>query len=180
MSEQPPGGRGALPLEHTCTRCGHELTAVAGVTGTERITSGLCESCRTSVRHSLPDFLNTLDAPVVAVDPDVVVKIANSRANALFGKGSGEVLGKKAGDVFECPFARLPGGCGRTIHCSGCAIRINVAETHRTGEPRIRVPAYLCRGTADEHQEIGMHVSTEKIGDLVLLRIDRMDKGGRN
>lgn len=167
-------------MDHTCARCGHEFAAVAGVKGAELITSGLCESCSMSVRYSLPDFLDTLDAPVVAVDPNVVVKVANSRANALFGKGPGEVLEKKAGDVFECPFARLPGGCGRTIHCSGCTIRINVTETHRTGEPRMRVPAYLCQGTVDAPEEISMHVSTEKIGDLVLLRIDRMEKGGRN
>jgi len=158
-----------------CARCGKAVAPEGGARVEKRIVADLCDTCRQSVRFDLLSYLNTLDVPVVAVDPDVVVKIANDRANALFGKQEGGVLERRGGDVFECAYARLPGGCGKTLHCSACTIRFCVQETSRSGQPRIRVPAYLCQGGPGDEHEISMHISTEKIGDLVLLRIDRTD-----
>ena len=78
----------------------------------------------------------------------------------------------KGGEVFECAYAGLPGGCGRTVHCDGCTIRINVMDTHRTGQSRLRVPAYLFRGKPDDSEKTDYFISTEKVGKVVLLRID--------
>jgi hypothetical protein len=79
------------------------------------------------------------------------------------------------GDVFECAYARLPGGCGRTAHCSGCTIRQTVMDTVRTGQGHLRAPAYLNRATPDGVQRIPLTISTERVGDFVLLRIDAVE-----
>lgn len=168
-----------------CAWCRAELPAAAdGREEDNSITHGICGPCLETVSRQLgmrlQDYLNTLEVPVLAVDSDVSVKMLNDKACALLQKDSAAVLERKGGDVFECAYAQLPGGCGKTVHCSACAIRIAVADTYMTGEPRVRVPAYLCQGKPDAEQEISMYLSTEKIGELVLLRIDRMGQGERS
>jgi hypothetical protein len=167
-------------MKRVCAWCKSDLgTTDSGTEGDDRITHGICDTCRRSVSAEggveLREYLDMLEAPVLAVGPDVVVKIANEKACRLVCKQPREVAGRKGGDVFECSYARLPGGCGKTIHCSGCAIRLSVEETYRTGLPRLRVPAYLRQGEPGAESEVSMHISTEKVGDLVLLRIDRVD-----
>jgi hypothetical protein len=93
----------------------------------------------------------------------------------MLGKGSPEIEGHKGGDVFECAYARLPEGCGNTIHCSGCTIRRTVMETHKTGKSSLRVPATLNRNDPEDPDKITLLISTEKIADVVLLRIDAVD-----
>jgi PAS domain-containing protein len=165
-----------------CSWCGRSLIArTEGQQQDGPISHGLCDDCRRTVHFQggvkLHEFLESLDAPVVAVDSDVMVKVANRRACEALGKKPQEIADRRGGDVFECAYARLPGGCGRTLHCSGCAIRRSVTETFATGRPKISVPAPLRHESRDgEEERINMYVSTEKVGDLVLLRIDRMEK----
>jgi hypothetical protein len=124
----------------------------------------------------LQAFLDSLQAPIFVVDGDVVVQAANKRGYALLKKGAGLVLQQLGGVVFECAYARLPEGCGRTVHCSGCAIRRSVYHTMETGKSLIRVPAVLNCGEASEPDKIVMHISTEKMGNIVLLRVDAAEE----
>ena len=168
-------------MRRVCAWCKSDLgTKDAGPGGDNAVTHGICAACLRGVNSQmgvkLQEYLDTLEAPVLAVDPDVVVKIANEKACRLANKRQSDMLDRKGGEVFECAYARLPGGCGRTVHCSGCAIRMTVAETHATGIPRVRVPAYLCQGAPGDENKIIMYLSTEKVGDLVLLRIERAGK----
>lgn len=165
-------------MKVVCAWCGKLLKDDA-----ERpISHGICDACSRTVQFQegvkLREYLNALDVPVLAVDSDVVVKVANDRALTLLGKTQNAVGGRLGGDVFECEFARLPGGCGRTIHCSGCAIRLTVAETWRTGRPKVNVPALLHHEQNGEKEEISLYLSTEKVGEMVFLRIDRLEKKG--
>jgi PAS domain-containing protein len=61
---------------------------------------------------SLPEFLETLEAPVIVVDAEAVVLEANSRAHNLLGKDRRQVAGRRSGEIIECANSRLPGGCG--------------------------------------------------------------------
>ena len=48
-------------------------------------------------------------------------------------------------------------------------------ETHGTGRSFLRVPATLNRNTLQDPEKVKLLISTERLADLVLLRIDKME-----
>ena len=74
--------------------------------------------------------------------------------------------------MVECAHATEPGGCGQTVHCKGCALRRSVEHTHATGEPLRGVHAYQEIRTPNGIRTAWFELTTERAGDLVLLRID--------
>jgi PAS domain-containing protein len=123
----------------------------------------------------LQRYLDKLPEPVLAVDSDGVVSFLNRKAQDLVGKTQEQAAQRRGGDVFECIHAAMPEGCGRTIHCSGCVVRNSVATTYRTGEPQLLVPATLKKGDPDDPTAVVLTITTVKSGDLVLLRINKVD-----
>ncbi len=107
------------------------------------------------------------------MDADHTVGMVNRAAGELFGENGADMIGERAGAVFDCENAHMPGGCGLTIHCSGCTIRHAVAHTHLTGEPRLNVPATLRVVDDPQISDIDLVISTARVGDRVLLKIDR-------
>ena len=167
-------------MKTTCACCSRKMgTKPSEISVETIITRGLCEKCANKffgeMGEDLKTFLDGLPAPVVVVDPDVSVKTANARALALLAKNLPQIEGYKGGDVFECAYAKMPEGCGRTIHCSGCAIRRTVTDTLKSGRSHLKVPAHLHSGEADNCRDIDLLISTEKVGKIVLLRIDKFD-----
>jgi PAS domain-containing protein len=163
-----------------CAWCHQELEADpqhADEPGTE-ISHGICPSCKdyflSGRRPTLDEFLNRLAVPVLVVDEQGVIALANQHALDILGKELNTVQGYKGGDAMECAYARLPGGCGKTEHCKACTIRNSVMETFDTGQSLLRVPAYLNRRTDDGTVRIRFLISTEKVDDTVLLRIDQV------
>ena len=142
------------------------------------ITGKICRDCLDlyGARAGVPllDFLDLLGVPVLVADSDVVVLLANKPLLTLVGKNIAQVKGQRGGDVFECAYARLPGGCGKTVHCSGCAIRRAVTETFTTGKSLRNVLAYLNRDMVTQFLQLGLVISTEKAWGVVLLRIDHI------
>jgi len=122
----------------------------------------------------LTTFLDALEAPVLLVTEDVEVRKTNTRARELVGKTEDALRGLLGGEVFDCVYAALPEGCGRTVHCSGCTIRRSVGHTFSTGEALERIPATLRRRASDEEpRDTEIYVTTRKVEGRVLLRIDR-------
>jgi len=165
-----------------CGWCGAELgTRESDVHPADAITHGVCPECAHHLfsQMGLPmrEYLNGLAAPVAVVDETGRVVTANAMARELLHKELEEIEGLAGGDVFECAYARLPEGCGNTIHCSGCAIRRTVMATHETGQGRLHEPATLYAGPQEDITPVDLLISTEKAGDIVLLRVDSM--GGR-
>jgi len=119
------------------------------------------------------DYLDSLGVPILVVDSEGSIDCANKYARDILQKAPSEINGRKGGDVFECAYAKLPKGCGNTIHCDACTIRNTVMDTHVTGNPHIYTKAYLTQGTPDENQEIKFLISTQKVANIVLLRIDK-------
>lgn len=171
-------------MKRICAWCGKELgAAVSSVHSGDAVSHGICPECTNKLRLELhmpiDRFIEQLPAPVLATEiynGRVIVKAANGPACAAVGKELREVVQHLAGNVFECGNARLPEGCGRTIHCSGCAIRRAVLRTWETGEPQSMVPATFSRADADDPASVTMHITTVKIGELVALRIDRREE----
>lgn len=114
-----------------------------------------------------------LDKPVLLVDQDMHVLSGNWLSQTLTGKQIADITGKLSGDVFECENAILPGGCGVTIHCSGCVIRNSVNETYKTGIPVYQRPAILNHGYTGIPTSVDLLISTRKAGNVVLLQVEQ-------
>jgi hypothetical protein len=53
------------------------------------------------------------------------------------------IYGLPGGEAFECRYARVEEGYGRTIHCRTCTVRNLVYKTCQTGEFFYQVPAHV-------------------------------------
>ena len=170
-------------MQVQCAWCQKEIAPNPdGRTVTGEITHGICEECAdyffTKRDHSLRTLLNYLGAPILVVDDDARVLDASDSALALLSMTAEQLQGALAGDVIECANAKLPQGCGHTVHCLACAIRNCVRETAETGHPFTRVPAWIRQHDATAHPATWRTrylISTEKVGPTVLLRIDDVD-----
>jgi hypothetical protein len=129
--------------------------------------------CRDNIEFQMGvplwQYLNALPYPIVLVDGNVRAEWANTATRQLLGKSESDIIGNLGGEVFECAYSRLPGGCGHTVHCSGCVIRHSVTHTYTTGESCSRVPAVLHCG---ENNDLRLYISTYKSGERVLLQIE--------
>jgi PAS domain-containing protein len=167
-------------MRAVCAWCGEELgPRGSDVDGERAVSHGLCERCSHHLfaQQGMPllPYLDGLGAPVVVVDAEGTIRAANRQVRELVQQDLSSIEGRKGGDVFECAHARLSEGCGQTIHCSACAIRRTVMETHRTGRSREGVPASLQAGTPGNARRSELLISTERVGDYVFLRIDALD-----
>lgn len=122
------------------------------------------------------DFIETIDAPVLLMqgNPRQVVT-ANRRALALFAKPLHEVEGRRGGQVFDCVHAFTAAGCGKDVNCESCAIKAAIVDTFDTAAAHEGVASGLMLRKADGDRRCVLQVSTERLGDLALVRIDRYD-----
>ena len=164
-------------MKRVCGWCKADIGTVGSVQcSSDAITHGICNDCMSKLLMplsvSLRDFLESIDAPVLVVNEAGELYSANKTALLLLQKELTDIEGCSGGDVFECAFASLPEGCGKTIHCNGCTIRNTVMNTLQSGTSHLKTPAYLFRGNPESPQDIPFLISTEKVGDFVLLRVD--------
>jgi hypothetical protein len=98
--------------------------------------------------------------------------LANKMVREFSQRGSTDRREFLVGDALGCEFAQFPGGCGKTIHCEECTIRKAILNTFKTGTSHLKEKALLIRSTPVNTYQIQYLVSTEKVRDTVLLRID--------
>jgi len=163
-------------MRSLCAWCGKEIKNTE--VDPHLISHGICDECKSNLEFQhggpLEKYLETLEAPILVVDGDGDVQMANERALKLLGKKAQQVRGLRGGVVFECAYSRLEGGCGNTIHCSGCTVRNTVMGTMKTGVAVSKFPAFLNQGTINHTTGIDLLISTIKSGKFVLLKIDSM------
>jgi PAS domain-containing protein len=142
------------------------------------VSHAVCRNCLPKLikdlGQPLSEFVDELRIPILVVQKDMRVVAANAAARRLSPEPLEELAGLLCGEVIGCGHSRESEGCGRTVHCLSCAIRKSVARTIETGEPCHDVPAYPDVGLMSGEREIHFRISTEKKGDFVLLRIDRI------
>ena len=141
------------------------------------IVHGVCNACQLKLNMDnsvcLQEFVDSLEAPVAVISAGGIVETGNHKLAALLDQPLNAIQKKLGGVVFKCVNAGLPQGCGRTIHCSGCAVRRTIEDTFKTGQPHYKVPAYLrCADNSESPRDVELLISTEKIQDIVFLRID--------
>jgi nitrogen-specific signal transduction histidine kinase len=142
------------------------------------VSHGICVECRKKVMGeattSLSDFLNDLDFPVLATDGDRLVLAANRAAEATLGKSAARMTGGRVGMAIECYYAGMPGGCGKTAQCRGCALRQNIADTHADGQPRYGVYAEKRIVNGRGSKMVQFRFSTQKVENAVVLLIEQL------
>ncbi len=168
-------------MKRICAWCKKELLPREEL-GTEReVTHGICSKCAVQLTRDVPkslrNLLSLISEPVLIVDSQGVVKTANTSGQKLLGKDLVDIENYPGGDVIECTFASLPDGCGRTEHCKTCAIRNIVLDTLAHGRGYKNVPAFQNISTPNGDRLMRFYISTEKIDDQILLRIDDVTEG---
>ncbi len=160
-------------MKVVCAWC--KKTLSAGEPGA-RVSHGICPEClyrfEAEQTLTLAELLEQIDVPVVAVDSKGMSLAANLAAARAIGKTIQEICRRPVGNVVECIHAHSPEGCGRTIHCSGCAIRNSVTATYRDGGARCGVGVEKLIRDAEGEKLARFTISTEKAADVVFLMID--------
>jgi hypothetical protein len=164
-------------MKRVCAWCQADLGEIESKNQpVDAITHGICAACATRFcsgkGESLMGFLDRLGAPVLLIESEPRVLTANKPARKLLGKGPGDIEGHRGGTVIECVHANTPEGCGQTVHCKSCTIRNTVLETFQTGKSFLHVQAFPDIQIGQDVKKMSLEISTEKVADLVLLRID--------
>jgi hypothetical protein len=161
-----------------CAWCKEELHSdESDLAGSDvPISHGICPDCIIKffsfMGKPMRDYLDEFAGPVFLVDATNKIISANSEGLALIHKASDEIEEKLAGDIFECPHTSQAEGCGNTIHCKSCTIKNAIVETSQTGKAMLRIPAYQDLHSFSKNKKTQFFISTEKVEDAVLLRID--------
>ncbi len=167
--------RELLAMKVICSYCGKDMAPRDALYEGERLSHSICPDCiekaTAFLAQPLTEFLDRFAAPVLIVDEEGRCRMANSEAFTLVGKTAEEACGELCGDVFECKWAELPGGCGNTIHCKSCTLRLTVMETLATGRSHENVEAYPDLHYLTGDMRVRFLISTGKVGDAVFLRI---------
>ncbi|MHA1744412.1 MAG: hypothetical protein ACTSWW_00340, partial [Promethearchaeota archaeon] len=125
-------------MKIVCAWCGKEMESVTTeYHDNKQISHGICDDCRFKLEYDslgLEKFICTLKKPILVVDGEVRVQAGNSRSMELLQTCNEEMENQLAGDVIQCVYSDLPGGCGKTIHCTGCTIRNSAEKTYETGQ----------------------------------------------
>jgi hypothetical protein len=169
-------------MKQICKSCKTELSLAQGQSSPRNITGGLCRSCALKLSdkgNALKnrDVLDAIDAPVLLMQPDPrQVFMANNKALELFEKGLRQVEGHRGGQVFDCIHSFTEAGCGKDANCENCKIKSAIVDTFTTGNSFEGVSTPLEIRKTDNINTYVLRVSTEKVGDLALLRIDQYRK----
>jgi hypothetical protein len=170
-----------MTMKCLCAWC-HSVISEDDPESAGPISHGICRNCGENIFANAPmttaAFVDRLRQPVLVVDELRRVLHANPAGHKLLDKDFAAIEGR-LGQVFDCMYAGLPGGCGKTVHCSACEIRRSVAETYRTGLSRSDVLATLKHRSEDGSNQAEVVITTEKLGGLVLLRVDQVDQAAR-
>lgn len=167
-------------MKRVCSWCQVYLgeTDTAGVS-TQAITHTICEGCAAKFftdnpQHTLKNLLDKFSIPIMVVGSNAEVRCANQSALSLFNKNSEKIINRLAGNVIECANARKPGGCGNSDSCSGCVIRSAIEKTHATGKNQENATAHKTINTPLGKKKVRLVVSTEKINNIVLLKLNEV------
>ena len=165
-------------MKRICAWCKKELPTKEDYASKGEITHGICSFCAIKVTSYAPrtvkTLLNCINEPVLVINSEGIVKTANKSGQKLLSKKSEDIENHLGGDVFECSYSNKAGGCGNTVHCKACAIRNIVMDTLSTGQGYKNVPAFQSIDTSDGTKILKFHISTEKVGDSILLRIEKV------
>lgn len=160
-----------------CAYCRAVMREDPGTSPSE-VSHGMCEPCEGHFEKlwdgmSVSEYLDTLADAVLVVDRNGQVLASNEKLATMFGR---ESPGQLMGHAFACARSRLPGGCGKTVHCRECTIRRAVIRVHETGEPIARAPAWL----RTDAGRIELKISAAPVNGAVKVVVEEAEPGTGN
>jgi len=166
-------------MKKICAWCNKNLNDIKE-NDEKSISHGICPVClkkhfQIDNVENMKKLLDKFNNPIMVVDSDGNILSANDVACEMLGKIPEEIEGYKGGVVMECENSVLPGGCGKTKKCEGCRIQNSVMKTLATGKPVNKEKVKLYKLNSFENEPVEMNISTQKINDVVLLRIDEIE-----
>jgi hypothetical protein len=166
-------------MKRVCAWCNKTMSPVkTDKASAKMLTHSICSDCSDNLDFqlgvSLATYLDSFKIPVVALDANGSLIGINRAASGVY-KGN-PFIEAAAWDekVFECAHARLPQGCKKEVHCSGCAIRMVTNESFSSGECSRDVPAHLNHCSSDRTEKAELLISADKTGGIVFLKIIRL------
>ena len=132
----------------------------------------MCEDCYDHMMRQLDgvsfdEYLEGFDFPVVLVDEEGRLAAANHKALDALNKPLERVKGFLGGEAFECAYARLEEGCGNTLHCPACTIRMLVNKTREEESSYEDQQVFLMT----DQGKLNMTVSTSSVNGMVRIVI---------
>jgi transcriptional regulator of aromatic amino acid metabolism len=122
-------------------------------------------------------FLDALESPCLLIQTDKKqVVTANKKACELFGKNLAQIEGRSGGQVIDCVHAFNVESSCKNINCVNCKLGNAVIKTFTTAQSQEGVQTLLDIKKNSEIKLYFMQLSTEKIGDLVLVIVDNYKK----
>jgi hypothetical protein len=167
-------------MKRVCAWCNKVMSPVktGGKASANMLTHSICSGCSDNLDFqlgvSLTTYLDSFQIPVVALDGNGSLIAVNRAASESY---KGKVVIEPAEwqeKIFECAHARLPQGCKKEVHCSGCAIRMVTNESFRSGENTHAVPAHLNHCSSDITEKAELLISASKTDTIVFLKIVRL------
>lgn len=139
------------------------------------LSHGMCPECdawfgKLWSGMRLGEYLDGLTAPVLVVDHEGRVVAANARMAAALGRGARELRGLLGGEAMACAHARLPEGCGKTVHCRECTIRNAVDRVVASGRPVEHAPAWM----RTERGRVDLVLSARPLGSAVEVTVEEL------
>lgn len=165
-------------MNQLCRSCKAELESNQGASSPHAITQGLCHTCVLSLGASQNrEVLDAIDAPVLLMQPNPrQVVTANTKTLELFDKELSQIEEHRGGQVFDCIYSFTEAGCGKDPNCQDCKIKNAIVDTFTTGSSFDGISTYLKVKKNDGTATYTLQISTEKVGDWALVKIDRYEK----
>lgn len=155
-----------------CSYCQSLIRQDAAGKSTD-VSHGMCSACERHFERlwagmALGEYLDDLPQAVLVVDADARVLAANAKATLLLGRDPASPRGLLGGEAMACARSRLPGGCGKTIHCRECAIRNTVTSVAASGRPKENVAAFL----DTDHGRVPLRLRARAVGSAVEVTLE--------
>lgn len=159
-----------------CTVCGKPIAL--SPKAARSISFDVCDICvsELSGASDYATLLEAIDAPVLLMqgNPRQVVT-ANRMALELFGKKPEQVEFHRGGQIFDCVHSFTEAGCGKDANCEHCKIKNAIVDTFTSASSHKGISTELLIKKAAGIRPRIVQVSTEKLGDLALVRVERYD-----
>lgn len=166
-------------MKRVCAWCNRQMETMQTDDGEVEglVTHSICNDCADNLDFqmgvSLARYLDSLKIPIIAFDERGRIIAVNEEALKFHKNKNVDISANWTDKIYECAHARLPEGCEKAVHCSGCAIRFVTADAYNTGLSQSDVPAHFNACSAELTEEIDILVSADKIENTIFLRIAR-------
>jgi PAS domain-containing protein len=142
---------------------------------THRVCDACIEEAAREIGGALPEVLESLRLPALAVDADSLVAAANATALAALGIDRSRAMGRPLCEVLGC----VEGRCRIERRCEGCTIRRAIQHTRARRLPLEHVVAHQALLLPEGERRMRIMFSTEAVGRCALVRIEEMSPDRR-